>query len=196
VPSSTPLTDADPVERHRLFWELHSRRLYAFALLVALGDTGAAGNATTDAFREAWPELEHLDVPESAAAWLRRRALRSLRRAARSHRGRADELPDSLVRLGVDTTTFRALFKLSLTERAALVAGDVERLRPADIDEVLGSEPGHGVATLERARTRYAAAYAAAAGGADPRSERQGRRLTALRDASRAALGATAMAGR
>jgi hypothetical protein len=96
----------------------------------------------------------------------------------------------------VDTTTFRALFKLSLTERAALVAGDVERLRPADIDEVLGSEPGHGVATLERARTRYAAAYAAAAGGADPPSERQGRRLTALRDASRAALGATAMAGR
>ncbi len=148
---------------HGAFRDLHGPRLHGFALLVALGDRAAAADATTAVLAEGTGRARELRHPERAAAWLRARVVRRLRRrvgragAARSTR--PEEAPHAALRpLGVSDALASALAALSITERAALVAADVERLDTIDIETVLGMSSRRSLTVVRSARRRYIAA--------------------------------------
>lgn len=149
-PSDVPVREA--------FRELHGRRLHGFALLLTLGDRRLAARFTANALAAADPHLAQLRHPERAAAWLRARVLRLMPR--RSILASPTERRAALEPLGAEAAIIEGLAAVGTRERAALIAADVERLDPRDVETIVG----RGGAALERllirARRRYIDAYA------------------------------------
>jgi DNA-directed RNA polymerase specialized sigma24 family protein len=70
--------------------------------------------------------------------------------------------------LGVDAATYAALAVLAPRERASIVAAVVERLDRRDVATIVGRDGPALDRLLVRARLRYMAAHAAAAGDVAP----------------------------
>ncbi|HEX2193408.1 MAG TPA: hypothetical protein VHK63_00350 [Candidatus Limnocylindria bacterium] len=123
---------------------------------MTLGDRGSAAAATSSALAEAAGHISELRHPERAAAWLRARAMVRLARARRSKLAE-DARRDALRPLGVDRLVYDRLARLTLAQRAALVAASVERFEPLDVEQILGRDAAATRRLLERARSRYLA---------------------------------------
>lgn len=166
------------------FRELHGRRLHGFALLVTLGNRPLAARLSAEALAAAAERSRDLRHPERAAAWLRARVLSRLPRRAREP-SPADERV-ALEPLDVDRAVIDGLAALSVRERAALVAADVERLDHRDVAVLVGRS-GRGLErVLTGARMRYMRAHAAAPlADASP----DGELVLRVRDIAQRALG-------
>jgi DNA-directed RNA polymerase specialized sigma24 family protein len=99
-------------------------------------------------------ELRH---PERAAAWLRSRVVDALRRAPEGRIHTPAERRAVLLGLGTPEASVAALEGLSLEDRAALVAGSVERFTLTDVAVILGRDPSTARRILHAARRRYLA---------------------------------------
>jgi hypothetical protein len=142
-------------------------RLRGFAMLVALGDQRAASSAWRGALDAASRRRQPLDHP---AGWLRRHVMRRLDHGLWAHVERrlpaaSEELEverrATLRAFGASDAVISGLRALSVAERAAVVAQEIERLDPAEIDELLGRQ--------DAARRRFAArAISRYVKGADP----------------------------
>ena len=164
--TSAPIPgETDETSIRVAFRELHGRRLYGFALLLTLGDRGWAARLAGNALAAAAARSNELRHPERAAAWLRAHVVASLPRRTRELQ--PAEARVALEPLGVDHAVIEGLATLTIRERAALVAADVEHLDRRDVEAIVGRA---GVA-LERllvhARGRYLDAQAVAAAGTD-----------------------------
>jgi hypothetical protein len=138
------------------FRNLHGPRLHGFALLVTLGDQPAAERVAGFSLAAGAEQAAALRHPERAAAWLRARCLRALR----SRRWVRGTTPIELRRaalapLGVGEAVFRGLAALSIDARAALVASDIERFDPIDVETILDAAPAATRHTVAEARNRY-----------------------------------------
>ncbi len=142
------------------FREVHGQRLHGFALLVTLGDERTAGALAAAALADGARRADTLRHPERGAAWLRAHVLRNLPRSAR----RREPVPAPqgravLAHLGVDDAGFAALRELGPSERAALVAGWIEKLDPRDLETVLGVGSAAVLRRMRSSRQRYLEAY-------------------------------------
>jgi hypothetical protein len=156
---SAPASSDDAWEQ-AAFHELHGRSLHGFALIVALGDEDAAARCASASIDAGMARLAELRHPERAAAWLRADVLRRIQRRGGDRPTRS---VDAVAALGVDGPVLVALSALSSTQRAALVAADVERLDPRDVAVVVRRSGARVDRLLVAARRRYLAAYLAAA---------------------------------
>ena len=138
------------------FRDLHGPRLHGFAILVSLGDSQVAERAAGFALSAGAAQAAALRHPERAAAWLRARTLRSLEQRHSFRRSTPVEARRAaLSALGVDETVFRGLAALSVDARAALVASDIERFDPIDVETILDAAPAATRQAVENARERY-----------------------------------------
>lgn len=159
---------ASPEVLRAAFDELHGPRLHGFALLLTMGDRERAARLAGAALAAAGSRTEALRHPERAAAWLRARVVRG---AGGRTRPRAEAVPARttiLGSLGVDAATYAGLAALAPRERASIVAAVVERLDRRDVATIVGRDGAALDRLLVRARRRYMAAHAAAAGDAAP----------------------------
>ena len=148
-----------PQASNAAFRELHGRRLHGFALLVTLGDRQLAARVSADVLAGAAAHADELRHPERAAAWLRSHVLKSLPRRLREPsptEERAALEPLDATRAAID-----GLASLTVRERAALVAADIEGLDPRDVEVVIGKGARDLERLLHRARQRYMRAHAA-----------------------------------
>jgi DNA-directed RNA polymerase specialized sigma24 family protein len=152
-----PAPSDDAWER-AAFHELHGRSLHGFALLMMLGDRDTAGRCAGEAIASGMSRLDELRHPERAAAWLRRDVLARL--PGRQRKLASDQLA-ALDGLGVAASVVAGLAALTRTQRAALVAADVERLGMRDVATVTGRSGTRLDRLLVDARRRYLAAYRA-----------------------------------
>lgn len=137
------------------FAMLHGQRLHGFALLLVLGDEVQARELATTSIAAGMAEVLALRHPERAAAWLRADVLRRARR--RRSAGSRDG--GALRRLNANGAAVDALAALDLVPRAAVIAADVERLDPRDVNTIVGRSPSSGARLLADARRRYVAAF-------------------------------------
>jgi hypothetical protein len=154
---------------HAAFRDVHAARLHGFALLVALGDRHAAGQAASMALAAGLLRAHELRHPERAAAWLRAEVVRDLRRGRLGPSDAAGR-EGVLATLGATPAACRALGTLSLLERAALVAEAVERLDPIDVETVVGKPPAAAHRILRSAREAYLRACLTMGDGASART--------------------------
>lgn len=144
------------------FRDLHGVRLHGFALLVSLGDRRRAARVAAEALEEGMRRSAELRHPERAAAWLRARVLRQLRRGSRPHAGPSDRERRAVLRgLGAADAVFDGLSGLRIKPRAALVASTVERFDPIDVETILDMAPGSSLRVVARARERFVATVSA-----------------------------------
>ncbi len=147
------------------FHDLHGSRLHGFALLVTLGAAVRAERAAGEALAAGDEQASALRHPERAAAWLRARALRTLRHTVVDAAVSDDSRRASLASLGVDATTYLGLAALSVVARAALVASAIERFETIDVETILGFGPSPTRRMIGAARAAYLLAIANSAGG-------------------------------
>ena len=148
------------------FRDLHGSRLNGFAILVSLGEARSAERVAGEALAAGAEQAAALRHPERAAAWLRARTLRGLRRGRSHGRSTPDgERRDALAALGADDAVFQGLAALSLEARAALVASAIERIGPIDIETILRAGPGTTRRIIAEARDRYLRVVANLPGG-------------------------------
>jgi len=140
------------------FRELHARRLHGFALLFVLGDRARAARLAADALTAAGTRIEALRHPERAAAWLRRHVVQ---RANGPGRGHQPGDPRVLGDLGADAGVVAGLALLAPRERAALIAGAIERFDLRDVATIVGRDGPELDRLLRRARRRYITGYVA-----------------------------------
>jgi DNA-directed RNA polymerase specialized sigma24 family protein len=140
------------------FRDVHGPRLHGFALLLALGDRGLAGAAAGRALAAGTARADELRHPERAAAWLRARVVRELRRSGHPHPMPVEARDRALGELQVAPAAIDALGQLAFEERAALIAGAIERLDLADVATVLDRKLGTTRQLLRTARLHYLAA--------------------------------------
>jgi hypothetical protein len=144
------------------FRDLHGARLHGFALLVSLGDRPRAARAAADSLAQGVRRADELRHPERAAAWLRARVLRTLRRAPASGTGPPErERQGALRGLGGTDAAFLGLAALPIEARAALVAAAIERFDSIDVETITGLAPAPSQRAVERARERYVSAVGA-----------------------------------
>jgi DNA-directed RNA polymerase specialized sigma24 family protein len=154
---------SEPALRRAAFRDVHGARLHGFALLVSLGDRPRAARAAAEALEEGVRRSAELRHPERAAAWLRARVLRSLRRGSPPRAGPGDRERRAVLRsLGAADPVFEGLAALPVVPRAALVASTVERFDPIDVETILGMQSGSSLRTVARARQRYVTAVTTA----------------------------------
>jgi hypothetical protein len=160
--SRSPADLREPNLRRAAFRDLHGARLHGFALLVSLGDRPRAARVAAEALEEGARRSAELRHPERAAAWLRARVLRQLRRGASPHAGPRDrERRAVLSELGTADAVYEGLAALAIMPRAALVASTVERFDPIDVETILGLGSGSSLRMVARARERYVTAVSA-----------------------------------
>jgi hypothetical protein len=134
-------------------------------MLVTLGDARLAERVAGFALAAGASQAPALRHPERAAAWLRARTLRTLGEQGRFRRSpAAEERQAALAPLGVDPAVYRGLASLGLRARAALVASDIERFDPIDVETILNAAPAATRRIVAEARKRY---LSFAAGSAD-----------------------------
>lgn len=156
------MTLAEPEERaaremvRAAFRELHGPRLHGFALLLSLGDRPSAARLAADALGDGAERAGELRHPERAAAWLRARVVRAARGWAPPADRRARAEPgELLVQMGVDSLVLRGLAALGVRERAAIIAGEIERLDPLDVAAVIEASPSRARRIAMDARRHY-----------------------------------------
>jgi DNA-directed RNA polymerase specialized sigma24 family protein len=154
-PAPRDLTEADLLRA--AFRDLHGPRLHGFALLLTLGDRSRAADAAATALAAGTARAAQLRHPERAAAWLRARLLRTLRRTTDTRRHSRAERRAVLVDLGVPEAMLAALEGLTLDDRAAMIAASVERLAITDVATVLDRDAAATRRILQAARRRYLA---------------------------------------
>jgi hypothetical protein len=142
------------------FGDLHGPRLHGFAQLVALGDAQRAERAAALALAAGEGHATALRHPERAAAWLRARALKSLRMRTIGSSVTAATRRANLAPLGVEGPAFDGLAALSILERAALVASAIEGFEAIDVETILDMGPAAARRTAARARAGYQSAAA------------------------------------
>lgn len=171
------------------FRDLHGTSLHGFALLVALGDRRRAERAAAEALATGVARANGLRHPERAAAWLRGLVLRRLS-SARFAPGRSQsaERHAAMKRLGASDRTVAALWALSVRERAALVAGSIERFEPIDLETILATSRSGVRRSITAARQRYLGTVVRES--ADPGPATSGRLARQVRAAAARALGA------
>lgn len=158
TPTTTSAVPTDMREADMLraaFRDLHTARLHGFALLVTLGDRARAAQATSTAVAAGARRAVELRHPERAAAWLRRRALKELRRTRPSHHLNAAERQAALAEIGAAEPAIAALEELTLERRTALVAGLVERFTLPDVATILDTDLVGAQRALKGARREY-----------------------------------------
>lgn len=164
APGSIGTTSIDRGEANAVpraaFRNLHGARLYGFALILAMGERQWAAQAAAQALAEGEQRLPELRHPERAAAWLRRRVVKQLQRPRLPASLSAAERFRALSELGVGHATKVGLDALSVSQRAALVASDVERFSPVDVEQILGRRRGASDRLIQSARRRFLAAVA------------------------------------
>lgn len=144
------------------FRELHGPRLHGFALLLMLGDQATAARLAAGALAAGAVRAAELSHPERAAAWLRWRIVRAAGRGGRRTSGpQHDRRRAALEELGVDDAALAGLRALDVRERAALVAGTIERLDRRDVATIVGMDGGRLERLVQRARRRAMGAAAA-----------------------------------
>ena len=146
------------------FRELHGARLHGFALLLTLGDRARAARLSAEALAEGIARVAELRHPERAAAWLRGRVLHRARGDRELARARRADAELALAELGVGDGVRRGLERLSMAERAAVIATAVERLDRRDVGALVGREGR----TLDRLVRRAMTSYLATASAASP----------------------------
>lgn len=149
----------------KAFHDLHGSRLHGFALLVTLGDAARAEHAAGEALAAGDEVASNLRHPERAAAWLRARAVQTLRHGVRAAAVGDEARRASLASLGVDAATFLGLAALSIEARAALVASTIERFETIDVETILNANTSATHRMISAARAGYLAAIAETAGG-------------------------------
>jgi DNA-directed RNA polymerase specialized sigma24 family protein len=127
-------------------------------LLLAVGDRSRAAETAATVLAGGVARAAQLRHPERAAAWLRARVLRTLRRTSDSGRHTRAERRAILLELGMPEAMMAALEGLTLDDRAALVAASVERLAITDVATVLGRDAAATRRMVQAARRRYLAA--------------------------------------
>jgi len=138
------------------FRDAHGPRLNGFALLLTLGDQSLAAALAADALDEGTRQADALRHPERAAAWLRARVLKATpQRHPRRNGPRDEERRMALAAIGVDGLTFGTLASLTVKERAALVAGDLEGFAVLDLEVILGSGPRVAERHVSEARRKF-----------------------------------------
>ena len=141
------------------FRDLHGPSLHGFTLLLTLGDRQRAESVATAALAEGASRAGSLRHPERAAAWLRAKAIRTLKRPRLSRsRSTREQRRAALHALGTTDLAIAGLSVLSLQERAALVASGIERLDGLDLESVLGRSRSGVRRVIFDARRRYLAA--------------------------------------
>lgn len=156
--TTTTPTSGEPRDTDLLrqaFRDVHGASLHGFAVLISLGDRSRASSAAGDALAEGAGRAAELRHPERAAAWLRARVLLALRRTSERRPQPQTERRAVLLQLGMTETSAAALERLSLDERAALVAGSVERFSNTDVATILGHEVLASQRILRSARQHY-----------------------------------------
>jgi hypothetical protein len=137
------------------FRELHASRLLGFALFVTLGDRQRATRLASRALAAGARRAEELRHPERGAAWLRQRVISAVSPGGTGWRGSNEARRMSLAALGVDSATYEALAQLTVAERAALVAGYVERFALLDLELILHAKPNEVRQQVLASRRRF-----------------------------------------
>lgn len=138
------------------FRNLHGPRLHGFAMLVSLGDEQAAERVAGFSLAAGAEQAAALRHPERAAAWLRARTLRALHQQRSLGQSTPIEARRAaLAPLGVDEAVYRGLAALGIKARAALVASDIERFDPIDVETILDAAPAATRHIVAEARNRY-----------------------------------------
>jgi hypothetical protein len=136
-------------------------RLRGFAMLVALGDQHAARSAWRSVLEAASRRRRPLDHP---AGWLRRRIMRRLDHGLWAHVERrlpaaSEELEverrATLRAFGASDAVISGLRALSVPERAAVIAQEIEHLDPVEMEELLGRPDAARERFVSRAIRRY-----------------------------------------
>jgi len=123
---------------------------------VTLGDARLAERAAGFALAAGASQAAALRHPERAAAWLRARTLRTLKELGRfRHAAASDQRHAALDPLGVRDAVYRGLASIDLTARAALVASDIERFDPIDVETIIDAAPAPTRHVVAEARKRY-----------------------------------------
>ena len=138
------------------FRDLHGPRLHGFAILVTLGDRQSAEAVAGFALAAGAEQAAALRHPERAAAWLRSRTLRALHQQRSPGRSISVEARRAaLAQLGVEEPVYRGLAALGINARAALVASDIERFDPIDVETILDAAPAATRHAVAEARDRF-----------------------------------------
>lgn len=145
------------------FRDVHAARLHGFALLVTLGDEATSAAAAAQVMAEAQRRLPEMRHPERSAAWLRARLVSVLQRTkGRAPASSEEHRREALAILGTPAVVYDALATLSVQERIALVAGQIEGLDPLDVATILGRSISDANDLLAAARAAYLSAALAA----------------------------------
>jgi DNA-directed RNA polymerase specialized sigma24 family protein len=195
--TSTTLSSAPRIVKEEdllraAFRDVHGARLYGFALLLAVGDRSRAATAAGAVLAGGTTRAAELRHPERAAAWLRARLLRALRRTSESRRHNTPERRAALRELGMPEAMMAALEGLSLEDRAAIVAASVERFSIIDVATILGRGVHATRRILKAARRRYLAAGAMSMGDPPAEALPGGEIAARVEQASARAIGARA----
>lgn len=142
------------------FRDLHGARLHGFALVLVLGERRLAASLAADAIAVVSADAMRLSHPERAAASLRRHVVKLARRRG-PHTVLNDERVTTLSHLGMDGVAAAAVGKLSLMERAALLAGEIEGFAEDDVATILGMTPSRARRAVVDARRRFMARHPA-----------------------------------
>lgn len=156
--ASPPSNLSEPDMLRAAFRDLHGASLHGFAVLLTLGDRSRAATTSARVLAAGSARAAELRHPERAAAWLRARVVRALRRTADSRRHSRTERRAIVRELGVLEASMAALESLTLEDRAALLAGSVERFTLNDVATILGRDLLTAREVLRAARRRYLAA--------------------------------------
>ncbi|HEX6796348.1 MAG TPA: RNA polymerase sigma factor [Ktedonobacterales bacterium] len=158
------------------FFHEHERRIFGY-LVRLTGDEQTAHDLTQETFLRAWLHFARIARYDAPAAWLFRVATN----LAVSHRRRRGSPVGSAQLFGDDSGPVRSdptrhyverdaiqqtLMELSENQRAALVLREVYGLSCEEIARTLGISRDAAKVTLFRARERFRARYAQAAGEA------------------------------
>ncbi|WP_137146395.1 RNA polymerase sigma factor SigM [Mycolicibacterium sp. CR10] len=153
----------------------HHRQLYRLAVLTSRNRDDAA-DALQDALLAAHRTARAFRHDSAVSSWLYRIVVNAcLDRLRRNKIHAHDELDDQLVRVAdptvrVDTAVAveRALMRLSVEQRAAVVAVDMQGYSVAETARMLGIAEGTVKSRCSRARSKLAESLAYFAAGAAP----------------------------
>jgi DNA-directed RNA polymerase specialized sigma24 family protein len=156
TPSTNALSELKETDLLRAaFRDVHGDRLHGFTVLLSLGDRSRAAAIAGEVLTAGAARAARLRHPERAAAWLRARAVAAIRRSPDSRRHSPAERRAVLTELGVADATAAALRALPIEQRAALIAGSVERFSITDVATILGRDPIAARQVLQSARRRF-----------------------------------------
>ena len=143
------------------FNDVHGERLHGFVVMLTVGDLAAAARIAANVMVSGMARAAELRHPERAAAWLRSKAYREVRRTAARRSVAAIDRRTALWQLRVASEVTDTLWALPLEERAVLIADVVEGLDLRDVATIIGRNPARTSAIARAARHHYLASATA-----------------------------------